>query len=313
MNLPRPLAIIAILVSHLSAGAAESQHYRIEHHGATTASGGGTTGGAYQNQGITGETGGVAQGSAYLAKAGFAGQIYLANSLGAFAPSTEIAENSALQLGARAVMDDDSVLSLDPSSVQWQAASGPIASITPAGLLTGGVVHTDRLALVAARYQGLDSELALIVKNAGNDDFGLYAADGIDDAWQVQYFGENNPDAAPDRDPSGSGHDNLFKFTAGLDPLDSMSRFTLVPEYDHTRRRMRLTLGPCFATRLYQVMASTDMIHWQRVLLLQQEESGDPEKRTVVDIEASQPAKYYRVIITIRDLPEKPAVTASGK
>lgn len=51
--------------------------------------------------------------------------------------------------------------------------------------------------------------------------------DGIDDSWQVQYFGQPpNPLAAPNADADGTGQNNLFKFIAGLNPLDG-SRFTL--------------------------------------------------------------------------------------
>ena len=307
----RPAVPVIVAMMRLPAGAAESEHYRIEHHGATAAASGNVEAGAYQNHGITGETGGIAQAGQYATKAGFAGQIYRAVSLGISAPVLEIAENSTLQLGAKLVMDDATFLSLDASSVEWEAV-GPIASISPKGLLTSGAVYGYHFAIVAARQADMRSALHLIVKNVGNDDFGLYAADGIDDAWQVRYFGENNPDGGPDRDPFGSGYDNLFKYMAGLDPLDSMSRFTLEPEYDAAQRRMKLTMGPCFASRTYQVEASDDLVTWQPVSL-PAVVSGDPEKKSVVDIQADHPARFYRVNIAFRELLAKPDVSPSGK
>jgi len=44
----------------------------------------------------------------------------------------------------------------------------------------------------------------------------------------VQFFGQPpNLLAAPGVDVSGTGQTNLFKYAAGLDPLDPNSRFTL--------------------------------------------------------------------------------------
>ena len=57
---------------------------------------------------------------------------------------------------------------------------------------------------------------------------GPYAADGIDDAWQVQYFGVNNPQAAdPNADPDGDGRKNLQEWIEGTVPTDATSRFAV--------------------------------------------------------------------------------------
>jgi hypothetical protein len=43
--------------------------------------------------------------------------------------------------------------------------------------------------------------------------------DGLPDAWQIQYFGSaNNPNAAPNANPSGDGVPNWLKYNLGLDP-----------------------------------------------------------------------------------------------
>ena len=309
MKLRSAIPVMLVMTS-LRATPAESAHYRIEHHGATAVTSGTSVSGDYRNNGTAGETGAVVQSASYLAKGGFAGQIYSFASLATFAPTTETAENSTLQLAARLVLDDATLLPLGPSSVEWQASVGP-TSIDPEGLLTSGSVYTDQPVIVTARHAGMQSDLFLIVTNVANDDFGIYAQDGIDDFWQVAYFGENNPDAAADRDPFGSGHSNLFKYTAGLDPLDSMSRFTLQTDWNPALRRMQLTMGPCFATRNYQVVASDDLITWQPALL--QTLPSNPPRKTVVDLHATRPSRYYRVIITFRELLPKPDTPRTGK
>ena len=75
--------------------------------------------------------------------------------------------------------------------------------------------------------QGQTGQLLLTVRNANNDDYQACAGDGIDDAWQVQYFGApSNPNAGPTVDVSGTDQNNLFKFIAGLNPLDSFPLFS---------------------------------------------------------------------------------------
>ena len=76
-------------------------------------------------------------------------------------------------------------------------------------------------------YAGNTGTLALSVLNVNTDDLPGYLGDGIDDAWQVQYFGLNNPQAAPTVDADGTGQTNFFKHIAGLNPLDPNSRFSL--------------------------------------------------------------------------------------
>lgn len=75
------------------------------------------------------------------------------------------------------------------ASGEVRRSSGPRAPFTPTRA-------------VRARFT---AGLNLIVRNIAADDFGKYAGDGIDDDWQVLYFGENNADAAPEIDADGSG------------------------------------------------------------------------------------------------------------
>ena len=82
-------------------------------------------------------------------------------------------------------------------------------------------------ATVQGVIEGNTSALPLSALNVNPDNFGSYAGDGLDDAWQNQYFGLNNPNAAPNVDFDGTGETNLFKYIAGLNPFDSTSRFTL--------------------------------------------------------------------------------------
>lgn len=92
------------------------------------------------------------------------------------------------------------------------------------------------------------------------DNFGSYAGDGLPDAWQGQYFGEENPAAGPLRDPDGDAQDNRFEYIAGLNPTNALSRLVVSiepPEGDGGEVRLRL--GPAVAGRRYRVEQSAQV------------------------------------------------------
>ncbi len=126
-----------------------------------------------------------------------------------------------------------------------------------------------------------------------------YANDGIDDAWQIEHFGQNNADAAPTADYSGNGQTNFFKFIAGLDPIDPASRFTLrlEPQPGSPARRS-LVFSPIVAGRNYTVQASPNLggaNTWSALTGTSQSDAGNA--RTVVETSALDARKFYRILI----------------
>jgi len=59
------------------------------------------------------------------------------------------------------------------------------------------------------------------------DGHGACAGDGIEDDWQVYYFGEGNADAASGRDPDHDGRNNLAESLALTVPTEPCSFFDL--------------------------------------------------------------------------------------
>ena len=92
--------------------------------------------------------------------------------------------------------------------------SGPLSGVNASGLVTATNVYQDTPATVSGSSGGYNTTLGLLVLNTGIDDFALYAADGINDAWQVQYFGENNANAFPGIDADGDGQTNYSSSTS---------------------------------------------------------------------------------------------------
>lgn len=233
-------------------------------------------------------------------KHGYAGQLYDPVALRVSAPSSDaLNENTSRQLEAVPVADDTTTLpALNPSLVQWSVLSGPVA-ISTSGVATAATVYADRPAAISGTANGLSGQWNLTVLNVGLDDYGSYAGDGIDDAWQVNYFGENNSNAAPAADPDGDGQHNLFEFTAGLAPDDPNSLFRLrIDNVAGQPGHRRLIFSPRLADRTYvpQFRASLTSGEWAPLPGTIETENGT--ERTITDPNATGAAKFYRIDIT---------------
>lgn len=243
----------------------------------------------------------VTTSAAYSGKAGYVGELYdiVALSLSA-PPSNNMNETTSRQLNAAPLADDSSTLAaLDPSTVAWSIISGPLASISSSGLALAGIVYQDTLATARGAAQSLSGQLNLNILNVSNDDFGAYAGDGIDDSWQVQYFGQPpNANAGPNADPDGDGLTNLFEFTAGLVPNDPNSRFVLkIQPVSGQPTQKNIIFSPIVSGRTYSVQFRTNLATgtWNPLTGTTQSDNGN--QRTVTDISATGP-KFYRVQIS---------------
>ena len=123
------------------------------------------------------------------AKLGYIGQLYEVTGLTLTSASSELSETDTLQLNAAQTLDDASFLEVPATSVAWGVISGPLTSINSNGLAASGNVYVDTSAVAQGDFAGFTGTLALTVKNVTFDDFGSYATDGIDDAWQVNFLG----------------------------------------------------------------------------------------------------------------------------
>ncbi|NQW99712.1 hypothetical protein HQ447_03565, partial [bacterium] len=130
---------------------------------------------------------------------------------------------------------------------------------------------------------------------------GTYAGDTLDDAWQVQYFGQPpNANAGPLIDPDGDGQTNLFEHTAGLVPTDAASRFfvTIAPVPGLPTRK-RIIFEPLVLTagRTYTVKFSPDLAPGSWTTLTGTTQNDIDDQRTVTDLNATEAKKFYQVEI----------------
>ena len=296
------LSIAAVcLTSNAFAASRSSASYSVP---ADTADAGGrrATSAAYTHDGSIGGIAGVGTVAApvEVAKHGYLGQIYNATSLALSANLTNVNEGATRQLAARALLDDGTTLNLAPAAVAWSPASGPILSISAGGLLTAANVYEDTSATAQGTWRGLSATLGLRVINSENDNFGTYASDGIDDAWQVQYFGVGNPNAGPGGDPDGDEQSTGYEYYAGSNPTDGSSFFRFrIEQIPGQPTRKNLVFSPRVPDRIYAIHYKLDFnsSDWEKLNGFSVSDAGP--QRTVTDMHATETNKFYRVEISM--------------
>ena len=232
-----------------------------------------------------------------MVKAGYIAQLYDVSGLLLNSAAPDVNETGMLQLAAWQLLDDATLLTTDANAVTWGIVSGPITGVTATGLATAGPVFQNTSATVEGTFGGFTGSLNFTVLDSIPDNFGAYAGDGLGDDWQVQFFGMNNPAAAPAFDPDGDGQTNQFEFTAGLIPNDPASVFHLrIEAVPGQPSRRNIIFSPRLEGRAYVVESRLTLNGaWQPLTTSTQ--SDDGAERTVTDLDAAG-AKFYRVEIT---------------
>jgi hypothetical protein len=164
--------------------------------------------------------GGIQGAEDYALRSGYAGQLMdpVAMTLDGAGSTITLNERGSRQLAATLRYDDDTTGALSADHISWSVVSGPISGISSGGLMTAGSVYQNTSAEVHAVYQSMDGTLQISVVNTGNDDFGNYAADGLPDTWQVQYFGESGSQGVATADGDSDGLNNLQEYAFGMNP-----------------------------------------------------------------------------------------------
>ena len=234
-------------------------------------------------------------------KAGYAGQLYDATALVVSAAPATVNETATRQLSGVQLLDDSTLLTVSAAAINWSVFSGPITSISAAGLAMAGTVFQNTQATVQGAFGGFNGSLNLTVLDSIADNFGAYAGDGVGDDWQVQYFGAPpNANAGPNVDFDGTGQTNLFKYIAGLNPLDAKSRFILtIQSVPGQPGQRNVIFAPRLTDRTYTVTSKPGLASGSYVPLTNPSAPSDSgPQRTITDLSASGAVKFYRVEIT---------------
>jgi hypothetical protein len=246
--------------------------------------------------GSVGGIDGISSASVDTAKNGYIGQLSEVISVSVTGTPATVNENATSQLSGAATLDDSSVSALSGSDIAWGFFAYPIQSITGSGLLTAVAnVYSAPLGTFNGSYLGTAGTNSVTV-------LGPYANDGIPDWWLVQYFGTPpNPKAAPGVDVDGTGQNNLFKYTAGLDPTNPASIFVLkIASVNGQPSQKNLIYNPIAGGRTYTIESRTNLVTGSYAAL--GSASGpltNGTQVTVTDTNAVQASKFYHVHISL--------------
>ena len=255
----------------------------------------------YTNDGSVGGITGISMvaAPAEILKSGYIAQLTEVTGFAISAALTFVNEGSTDQLAAWQSLDDGTFNAVPATSVAWSVANGPLTGISASGVATAAIVYQDTAATAQGIYLGQTATLPLTVLNVNIDDYGAYGGDGIDDAWQVRFFGQPpNANAGPNVDFDHTGQTNLFKYVAGLNPLDG-TRFELsIAPVPGQPAQKNLIFTPIVAGRTYTVKSRTDLAagSWTTLTGTTQNDTG--VQRTVTDLNAVEVQKFYRIEIT---------------
>lgn len=288
-----PIIVItgALLAGPLQAGPGNSASYSIPAD-TTDAAGRRTASASYKNDASAGGIGGISTAApAETMKHSYIGQLYDPVGLGLTAASLTVNESDTVQLAARLALDDSTFLDVPAGSVTWSVLNGPLTGISAGGLATAAVVYQNTAATAQGIHSGFTGTVGFTVADTVPDNFQTYAADGIADDWQAQYFGVNNPAAGPLLDPDGDTFDNLFEYNARLVPTDPGSFLTIAVN-DVAGGGHSVSFSPRFAGSTYTLLGSSDLSLWAPVAG-GITDSGDT--RTILDPEGTGFRRYYRL------------------
>lgn len=257
-------------------------------------SGGTSTTANYVNNSALGEITGVSTAAqSETLRAGYIAQLSEAVAFNISVPSTNLSEGASLQLTVTEQLDDGTI----STAADWIAITGPIASITPNGIIAAANVYQDTPATIRGSSDGLTQLINLTIKDTGTDDYGLYARDGIPDAWQMKYFGDNNPQGAASADADQTSQNNLFKYIAGLNPTNPASRFDFQIAAK-SATQTKLIFGPYLPDRTYTLEYKTDLNALSFTALSNALQTLNGSTMSVMDTDTNSSARFYRVNIS---------------
>ncbi len=119
------------------------------------------------------------------------------------------------------------------------------------------------------------------------------------DSWQNQFFGLDNPNAAPAVDPDADGQNNEFEYTAGVVPTDPASLFAFrIESVAGQPNQKNLIFNPRFFDRAYMSEYRTNLVSGSHETLTGTWTTDNGLERTVTDLTATETQKFYRIKIT---------------
>jgi len=242
----------------------------------------------------------------YVLKPGYIGQLHDPVSLAVAPRFATVDEGASNQFDAVATMDDGSTLPLAAADMAWSILSGPLESISTAGIAQTTVVFMDTPATIRGEFASLSDAAVFTVLDSTPDNFGPVAGDGLDDDWQFEFFDEDDngsldpgeaSNAGPDSDPDHDRQNNQFEALAGYDPTDPLSFFSFAID-GKSGATADLRLSKVIAGTRYRVQRSLDFGQLDPFATFETLVPVDEQlDQVVIDPAAAESGASYRVIL----------------
>ena len=207
-----------------------------------------------------------------------------------------IPECSTGQLSGVAALDDGTVNVLS-GDIGWGTVTYPFGSVSADGVLTATNVYATTSGVVTAFYLGACTNLRVTVLDTNLDNYGIYAGDNLPDGWQVRYFGVNNLLGLAGA-TNCSGQNNLYTYTADLDPTNPVSIFEVVALSNQPPNRVI-----CFRTtstgRVYRLLYATNLVSGTWTNLLGQTPTPGLAGQTSLSDTNAAAVRFYRVGVQV--------------
>jgi len=181
------------------------------------------TGGDVQITGFVGEPGVVATGGDVVARQGGNSMIFYATGFSVAPDAATINEQGAsdtnstrTQLRGNVVYDDATLGAVNGAQIAWNApaTNSALASISETGITQAATIYQNTGASFSGSYGGVTATSSLTVLNVLPDNYGVYAGDTFDDAWEIGQgmTGAVNPNA------TNNGVPNWQLYAMGFNP-----------------------------------------------------------------------------------------------
>ncbi len=240
--------------------------------------------------------GGTASGGNVDVSYGFAGQVTIPIGLVAQGLPMSLAEMTGAAPELALEFDDGSLAAVESPFVSWWVDSGSATFFAEIGSLVAGPVFQDETVWLNYALGGYVGSSTLAVTDSVADNFGTYAGDGLDDDWQVLWFGLPPAwSAAPNANPDSDAYDNRFESLTGTNPTDGSDFLTVyLDEFgggSATLRLSKMIPGTRYGVRRSVLLG--DANDWPEIMAL--ETPFEIENEPLIDPDAPADRAFYRI------------------
>ncbi len=304
----RTLLILATGSPLLFAESRTSARYTLIQEETAEGGGGTVSAGRYRIDTSTGnaDPGGVSSSGPYVLRSGFIGSLadfkeiaVLSSNSGDPVPEISFHDESVPdRYSATFVFDDGSTVVRE---TVWQVLNGPIRlgpEFFGEQIVNFDPIFENRSARLQATMGNQERILDFQIRNTRPDNYREYAGDGLEDSWQVGFFGQPpRLDAGPDQDPDGDGDNNLMEFLTGHSPSDSGDRFGITLTKP-TSDSAQVTLSKVIPGISYVLQRSTGddaLVDWSDIATFT---TTTTELDFPVTDTTTAEAAFYRVVVS---------------